>query len=281
MLKGLHMNKLRILTIPSVLFAHNFEIDSYYFPLAYDEKRIEIAYLSEGELTLTSEGKTYTAHAGDLINLLYSRDITIVGNARHSHKTVGMQVAYELLDKEADECLELPLVVTADSDRCQKLIDEIIRTNTLFPELRLKCSGMCLELLNEVSEIVRRDRMTGNSGENLYVTRAKKYIFNHIHEAIRQSDVAEHLGITPEYLCAVFKKSERCSVMTFINRIKLNAICVLMEREGIPLYLASSMYGYSNPSYVSRLYRKYFSMSITDAVEKARQSHSQRGVWDK
>ena len=37
----------------------------------------------------------------------------------------------------------------------------------------------------------------------------------------------------------------------------------LIHREKLPLYRAAELFGYSDPNYVSRLYRKLFGTSIT------------------
>jgi AraC-like DNA-binding protein len=120
-----------------------------------------------------------------------------------------------------------------------------------------------------LSELNRINRSTAalNKGY-LYASRAKRYIYGHLNLPIQQRDVAAHLGITPEYLCAVFKKSEGISVMRFINTVKLSRIRSLMEKEGLTLAQAAQRYGYADPNYVSRLYKQYFHINITDAVQR-------------
>ena len=105
-------------------------------------------------------------------------------------------------------------------------------------------------------------------GEMRRVRLAKQYIYEHINQPIHQWEVAAHLGITSEYLCAIFKKNEGCSVMHFVNCEKLERIRILMERERIPLSRAAGLYGYTDPNYVSRLYRSYYGMTLTEAVER-------------
>ena len=78
-----------------------------------------------------------------------------------------------------------------------------------------------------------------------------------------QRDIAAHLGITPEYLCSIFKKSEGVSIMHFINTVKLTSIRSLMEKDGLTLAQAAHLYGYADPNYVSRLHKQYFHINIT------------------
>ena len=54
------------------------------------------------------------------------------------------------------------------------------------------------------------------------------------------------------------------SLITFVNQAKLSRIRTEMERENLRLYEASMRYGYQDPNYVSRLYKRYFGKNITD-----------------
>ena len=83
-----------------------------------------------------------------------------------------------------------------------------------------------------------------------------------------QRAAAKSLGITPEYLCAVFRKSEGRSLIRFTNELKLENILELMRSKGVTLAEASAQYGFSDPNYVSRLYKKYFGENITEALKK-------------
>ena len=100
--------------------------------------------------------------------------------------------------------------------------------------------------------------------EELYTKRAKEYIQNHLRQPITQKSVAEYLSISPEYLCAVFKKTEGMTLINYVNTEKLTAIKHLMEKEHVHLYQAAVLFGYGDPNYVSRLFKKYFGYNITD-----------------
>ena len=58
--------------------------------------------------------------------------------------------------------------------------------------------------------------------------------------------------------------------MKYVNKIKLENIKSIMDRENIPLYKAAALYGYSDPNYVSRLYAQMFGKSITKKLNSAK-----------
>ena len=139
----------------------------------------------------------------------------------------------------------------------------MIKLKSLSPESASRIAGLFLQLIGELED--ESDRATTrNTTEVRYVKKAMQYIYDKIALPIKQTEVAEYLGITPEYLCAVFKRNTGETVIKFINRVKLEGVRTLMEREGLPLNRASEHYGYADPNYVSRLYVKYFGVCITD-----------------
>ena len=62
----------------------------------------------------------------------------------------------------------------------------------------------------------------------------------------------------------VFKKTEGISFQKYVNFEKLEAIKNLMEKEHVHLYEAAALFGYTDPNYVSRLFKKYYGYNITD-----------------
>ena len=52
--------------------------------------------------------------------------------------------------------------------------------------------------------------------------------------------------------------------MRYLNTTKLKSMQMLMQKENLKLREAALLYGYSDPNYVSALYRKLFGHNITD-----------------
>ena len=262
------MQYFSVCSLPRIRFAHAHEADSYDVCLHKFNQTIEITYLADGTLTLCCGTKQYAANTGDIICNLYRENLQVRSDGFHAHRTVCFTVDLSASEYDAPGALAIPVVTPACEriGECMRLIQEIIRIHTLYPQDNLRCSGLFLELLNELGNINRHAEK--NTGEFRYVKGSKKYVYEHIHHAIHQRDVAAHLGITPEYLCAIFKKSEGITLVHFINTAKLTSIRSLMEKEGLTLAQASQRYGYADPNYVSRLYKQYFHINITDAVQR-------------
>ena len=196
---------------------------------------------------------------------MFDAPANISAKGYHEHRTVCFSVPFEVLEEgqESTFCLPHSLPLTA-SEKIHDLIDEIIRLYMLEPEKKWGLTGLFLQVLEEYSHIARRLYDKEFPAYSPYVNRAKEYIYQNLQRPISEKEVAEHLGITPEYLCAVFKRANDTSLITFVNQAKLSRIRTEMERENLRLYEAASRYGYNDPNYVSRLYKRYFGKNITD-----------------
>lgn len=264
------MSGFRLLSLPQLWFAHTYRAESYRAQLPKRDGMIEITAVTAGCLELCQNGERYRAERGDILVNFRETDLLVNADAPHTHHTVAFR-----MEREACEVGDIPRFSTriraqGRFDVCLHLIDEIIDCSTLYAEDRMRSTGLFLQLLSELGRIQSLEHAACTPGEAHYVARAKRYVGDHIREPIQQKEIAAFLGISPEYLCAVFKKCERVSLLRFINGVKLAGVCAMMENNGATLAQASRHYGYSDPNYVSRLYKKYYQKSITQAVKAAK-----------
>ncbi len=258
---------LKLKSLPEIQFAHRFGADTYHGRIPEHADRVEITVITAGGLCVTQGGKTYSAGEGDIVCNFYGSPMTVDADAYHCHHTVCFSVESDVMQGRA-----LPPAVLHKAERfeqCRRLIDEIIHSFVLNPSHTLKTSGLFLQLLHELELCCESQANDAAPGECRYVRQAKRYIFEHISQPIKQNEVASYLGITSEYLCNVFKKSEHTSIMRFINETKLARIKLMMEGKGISLHQAALQYGFADPNYVSRLHKKYYGRALTEEVKKA------------
>lgn len=252
------MKIIELTRIPVCRFAHVFSADRYSHSFGRRESLCEITYIAEGEITVTAGEKEYRAGRGDVLINPFREELRIESVEYHCHHTVAFEG-----DFKVGEGLTPVITGISDSSQIYYLIDEIISERILSPENENKLSGLFLQLIGELIAELTGARES-RRGELHYVRRAKRYIYDNIRLPIKQSELAAFLGITPEYLCSVFKRGTGETVKGFVNRVKLSEIRNLMEREDLPLNRAAELYGFSDPNYVSRLYRLYHGKTITD-----------------
>lgn len=260
------MDCFRLKSFPEIAFAHVFGAERYHATIPAGRKCLEISYISKGSLPFTSNGVSQTAQTGDILCNLSQHALILDCDEFHEHHTIGFSADMECCEPEDPDALSLPLLLRADQHThvVHHLIDEGIRTHTLHPENRLILTGLLLQLLGECNALHRRLPGSVPYSFQNYVHRAKNYIYQNLSRPIRQQDIAEHLGITPQYLCNIFRKTEGIPLMRFLNRVKLERVRSLLENEHLTLRQASELCGYNDPNYVSRLFKQMFRENPTD-----------------
>ncbi|MCI8388555.1 MAG: helix-turn-helix transcriptional regulator [Clostridiales bacterium] len=257
---------IELASIPKLLFAHTFSADFYQADIRARPNRIEITYISAGGYHYNQNESEGDVKCGDILCNTYTAPLKICANNFHSHHTVCFELPYSVAENESDTSIPIPFTIPAsDADKeIIPLIDKIIAESTINSSNRLICVGLFMQLLGNLSKCTQNQLLNIRHSDIKYVDKAKVFIYQNLNKPIKQSTVAKELGISPEYLSTIFKKVEGIPLMTYINRTKLEKIRSIMIKENIRLYQAAEMFGYSDPNYVSYLYKKYFHMNITD-----------------
>ena len=149
------------------------------------------------------------------------------------------------------------------------MIDRFIYQPYLYENSKGKWASAFLNILCKIDKINASPKEIQQPENILLTTRAKKYIHANLHRPITQQEVAQHLNISPQHLCHVFKNAEGITLIKYVNMVKLKNIHALMQKENLKLYEAAQIYGYTDANYVSALYKKTFGRSITSPPDIA------------
>lgn len=263
------MKTIEFSSIPSLRFTHMFKAWDYQNHFNPLKNFIEIAYILDGVHEIDDGTEKYIAQKDDVICLIRDGKIDVSSKGYSCHLTVGINIDYTLTQDSIGGVL-LPVVISAknNTSEIRQRIDWFVHNHIICEQSPIKSSAGILDLFCKIDECSRRAISKKLPADYLHIYKAKQYINRNIYEHIEQKSVAKHLGITPEYLCSIFKKSEGITLMHYINTEKLKSIKTLIDTKNMPLYEASSVYGYSDPNYVSRLYKKIFGYNITDMPNK-------------
>lgn len=255
--------------MPRIQFAHIYGAENYVNHFPVKECRMEVTLITEGTLSVEIGGEKHMAQKGDIICTVFDKPSTVRSEGHHQHHTVCAYLNWHMPDNVTGG-LYLPLITRAKESlrNAESIIERLIRDQLIYQDSPTRGAIKFLELLYEIDRCNRKSRELILPGEALYTQRAKQYIQEHLHDPISQSEVAKHLSITPEYLCSVFKKTEGISLIRYVNTAKLSAICSLIEKEHMKLCEAAALFGYPDPNYVSRLFKKYYGYNITDIQGK-------------
>lgn len=120
-----------------------------------------------------------------------------------------------------------------------------------------------LEELNEIIDRCFEDSLGSRQRQELsYAVRiAVQYLADNYKSQIDLSDVASHVGLSPEYLSRIFKKETGINFVVYLNNIRLKHALDLLENTNLKVYEIAENVGYSNLSYFSTVFKKNFGMN--------------------
>ena len=172
------------------------------------------------------------------------------------------------LEDAADEnCILLPsMCLDAETDRFENLlyrIVEIHRENSAITNLA--CGAAALTLMMELDGAVRkRIRVKRDKYIHYYVDKAEAILNKRYSERITVKGVAAELGITPNYLCAIFKSSKGIGFGDRLLEIRMRrAEALIAEGELSDAQIAASI-GYEEIGHFRKRFKKYFGVGIRD-----------------
>lgn len=101
---------------------------------------------------------------------------------------------------------------------------------------------------------------TGSS-QVAVVQRAKRYIQGILYESFSLSDVSEYLGVHPNYLSKVFKRSEGISFSDYVCDCKMKEAKHMLLDTNMKIYEISEKLHYYDTGYFIRIFKKYYGIS--------------------
>ncbi|HJC58703.1 MAG TPA: AraC family transcriptional regulator, partial [Candidatus Eisenbergiella intestinipullorum] len=90
------------------------------------------------------------------------------------------------------------------------------------------------------------------------------YIRQNIDSDILVSELAERVGMNPEYLTRIFKKTTGYSLKKFIDNEKMEAAKMLLTTTNLPVTIVSERVGYANYSNFTRSFKQIVGYTPTE-----------------
>lgn len=135
-------------------------------------------------------------------------------------------------------------------------------------ELRGQLAALNTEYQISPARFLRYSRLTARTD---YAEAAKRYVESHILERVTVQDVADAIGITPNYLSSIFKRQLGQNFIDYVNASKIRHACTLLRGNQNLVYEVSHMLGYDNAYYFTKVFKKYMKMTPSEFQVRAGQ----------
>ena len=275
---------IEILDFHRILYAHTHTAENYAYNLdsrgtgQRDGDKvtggiIEIGFVEAIPLVFRLENcREYTAGCGDVFIIPPMSDIKVraVDGGVHRHITVECIIDCIIGEKAVGErALELPFVLSGVY--CEKAVQAIRRAAGGFsPSGERDWFGQSADFMSILAGVASalHDRSSvGGSGNppshSRYCRGAEEYIRANIARRLTVTEIADHVGINKNYLTNIFSETVGMPIIEYINRLKLSHITELILRRGCGIREAAEQVGIDNVNYVSRMFKKYYGVTIS------------------
>jgi len=123
----------------------------------------------------------------------------------------------------------------------------------------------CFAILTEcaVNTVLHRQRLPQRDVSH-YTSKACRFLENKISERPTVLAVAEHVGISYDYLKRVFQKDTGMTLKEYANLVKIRRVEQLITVENMTLEAAGSIVGIENLKYLSRLFCRFAGVSAAE-----------------
>ncbi len=259
------MKLIDIHQMPTFKLACVYEANEYKSSFEPSNTCLEFAYVSEGRLEVTKGTEKYIAEKDDILCAVRDVHTSVSSSGYHSHHVVSIDTLWKFSEKSIS-AFRIPYVLKRcpETEEIKRFIDEFIYSSYIYENSPGRTAELFFKILCKIDQACRRNEDPYQPKYSLVAEKAKSYIQRNIKKPITQKMVAEHLGVSPSYLCSVFKKSEGMTLIRYVNIHKLTDIKNLLDKEHLPMYKVAEMYGYTDANYVSYLYKKLFGQNITN-----------------
>lgn len=88
------------------------------------------------------------------------------------------------------------------------------------------------------------------------IYKALDYIKRNYIEQITLEEVANHVFLNPSYFSKIFKDEMNCTFVAYVNKVRINASKSLLINNTIPLSDISSLVGFDDQSYFTKVFKK-------------------------
>lgn len=280
--------KIRLLNLPQIIFSCHVELENYRNHFANQSRFLEISLIEQGTVQAKYDDHTELIHPGELMVITEKTACKTSCIGRQVHTTVGICADYVLqqfdssdlrpsdLDVLETEIAEngfivLPHILTLGADYpsvLQRLHTIAARYAGADPGHIQLCLAGWLELTAFLTKCclrrIRQELFILPASVFHYVDRAKQYIQDHYNEQIRAENVAAQLGISTNYLHAVFKSATGQTLVQYVNRMKILLAMQYIRKYNAGAAETAQYIGIEDPLYFCRLFKKYSGLNLQE-----------------
>ncbi len=132
-----------------------------------------------------------------------------------------------------------------------------------------------LETIQDLQEFIyqylvaeRFNLLMGLGSKNQYVRQVMAYLQNHYADAITLEHLGKEFHLSPNYLSHIFKKETKMSIVSYINKLRIQQATHLLESTNCSLQEVSQQVGIKDYKYFLKVFKQYTGKTPNEVKKK-------------
>lgn len=134
----------------------------------------------------------------------------------------------------------------------QKYITEIINYALSIEDIKQFLLQLLEQIQNDINNLDNKGRI---------IFEVEKFIIRNYDKDLTINNIAEHVYLTPTYLCHLYRKTTGKTLNQFILEVKMNKSKRLITDTSLKISEISEKVGYANQNYFTRTFTRYFGIN--------------------
>ena len=162
----------------------------------------------------------------------------------------------------------------SDFDFAKKAISLGVTEYLLKPVSKDELGQVLVKIENNLArksgKLIIDESIEGSDDTIHLVRSAERIVRERFSEQIGVAQIADELGVTPNYLSTLYKKFTHKAFTRHITDIRMTKALEILKQTGISVKNATELLGYSSSRHFARLFREYYDISPSEYIRKCR-----------
>ena len=220
----------------------------------------ELIYISDGKAEVMLKNSVYELNGG-MCAFAAGEEIHYI-HAESGSVVVIMKILPELIGRITSG-KELACPITADNysvgERLEEIFTELMSggmySGIIADSIAVR---LCAEIFRGESTVSSENSENGDSA-----LRCKELFreINRRYSTVTFDEAAEAMGLSRPYFSKYFRRISGMTFTEYVNTLKIQYACKLLETTNYPAYRISSECGFTDPSYFNRVFFAQMNMT--------------------
>lgn len=114
------------------------------------------------------------------------------------------------------------------------------------------------DILQKYMDMIYENR---NSLHKRLIIKIANYVSENYKDKLTLEDMASQVYVSRSHLCKILKEEFNCTFVEYVNKIRVNKSCNLLEDDSIPISNVASMVGFCDQSYYTKVFKREIGVS--------------------